>query len=547
LLGSGQDARGFHVFVEPAAERLELNVRDYLQKWSPFETTIDVAGPDDRVVHVKADASKRWLALAGRVLNPDGRAVSNAKLRLYAWTDGKRDYHGNDSLRLWATTDDEGRFRFDVAPDRCFIELSHYSSEHAEKIRGWTPPVAVDRTTRDVTIQLQRGGRVKILLPAGIGTDADGLHLDRRDVPDNVPIRHQSLNFDRSPERRELLSPVLPPGKYHLKNYRSESAEVAAALGEAVLDIEAGQEIVLDLRDRKLPERRPSVRVAKAWQTITVRREGEAFSGAEVSVLESVALPEDLTRWIREATAAKTPEAREAAIAMLRNSGALAVDAIRAAGQSRQNEKLFEDLGEMRGDGFGPVLTDVSDEEGQIRCELIPGRQCVAVARVRGRFIGWKAFIAGEEAVTVDLQPARTLEVRWIQLLPMEKREKPEHAELRPAQPMDPGLRGLMSTLRYPYGMYFRELTREAIENGQYSLYPDADARWSLEDLPVGFAGELMLSRDFNEVEIPTYQRYRMLVVPGDGVQTMLCPQTEFDWAAFADRLATWWPNLRYW
>jgi hypothetical protein len=549
LLGTGRDSRGLHAFVEPVADRIELDVSDFREKWSPFQTTIDVEGEHDRVARVRPDASKRRLPLGGRVLNPDGQAARNARLFLYRTRDESRGVPGPDYLQLSASTDADGRFHFDAAPDRCLIEMSRLRDDSAETVKGWIGTVAVDRQDRDLTIRLLPGGRVKILLPEGIGTDADGLYLERENAADDEHDRHGSVSFRRSADRTQLWTPVVRPGRYHLNNYDKESAEVVGALGTIRVDLRPDQESVLDLRDRKLPARRPAVSVVKDWHTITVRLDEQAFSGAEVSVLESIALPEQLAGWVSEATSAATaPAVKKAAIEMLKNSGALAVDAIRAAGKSEPHERLVQAFNDISHDGFRPELLDITDRAGQVRCQLEPGRQCVAVARVRGRLIGWKAFIAGEQDITVDLQPARTLEVRWLQVLPMEEYERPVFAGLRPAGPMDPGLRGLMSSLCDPYDRLnmIALLKPDAVREHRYSLQWTGRGSWSVEDLPVGMQGMVRLSRADGTEPVPPYQWWPVVISAGDGVEHVVCPQSAFSWDTLSRRLSTWWYELRY-
>ena len=526
-LDTGSDASGRHLFVDRSIDRVELGTRDGNRnpKWLPLKTAVEIRDVDVQVIHVKLDNALRLLPLAGQILDPDGNGVKQARMHLYDATREKRDVYGNDHLGLQTTTDREGRFSFDAAPDQCFIELGRSCEESEGGLPGWTMPLAVNRQTREVCIRLQRGGSLKVLLPAGIGADAQGIYLLREDAPADAPTRHRSANFVRDMDRNELLSDILQPGWYLLKNYQSESTETFAALGSIRTEVKPGEQTVVDLRDRNIAERRAPTTRPKSWITVVVKHNDKVVSGAEVAVLAvlaSVARPEDLSRWIANSTS-DDPAVRQTAITMLKQAGAQAVDAIRAGGDARKRDDLLKELADIEYDGLHQTIRDLSDDTGQVRCEVETGRNCVAVARVRGWMIGWLAFVANGETVTVALRPARTLVVQRKRAKTKNHADKYyESGHLRLEQPFEADMRGLLSVLcdaRVTSPEYGGWVQREAVFDHQYPMRSEGRAPWVMEDLPVGAICTFTLTKLSTEDNHKSLASRRITIESGSGVQ----------------------------
>ncbi len=519
----GEDARGRHLFIDRSIDRVELEAEDWKRKWLPLKTAVEIRDADDQVVHVTLDDAHRLLPLAGRVFDPDGNGAKRARVLLYDATREKRDVHGNDYLRLNTITDEDGKFFFDAAPDRCYIEVASSREESDAGLQGWSVPLAVDRRTRDVEIRLQLGGSLKLLLPAGIGADADGIYAEREGATADAPIRHRGTYFQRDMDRDELLSDIIRPGWYLLKNYRPESTEAFAALGTVRAEVQPGEQIVVDLRNRNIAERRAAVTRPRSWITVVVKDDNRVVGGAEVVVFAGVAQPDDLSRWIAEATS-DDPEVKRTATAMLKQAGAQAVDGIRAGRDTVNRDDLLKELDKAENDGLCQAIRDLSDDTGQVRCEVETGRNCVAVARVRGRKIGWLAFVANGETVTVALRPARTLVVQWKRAKTKDQAEIFDGARLRLEPPSEAGTRGLLSALceiRDGSPALGGWVSREAVVDHLYHMRSEGQAEWVMEDLPVGAICTVTLSKGPTEDDHESRERRRITVGSGGGMQVV--------------------------
>jgi protocatechuate 3,4-dioxygenase beta subunit len=523
-VASGSDSHGLHLFLKRSIDRVELTTNDPQREWGPLKTIIDVAGLDDQVVHVTLDEALRWLPLSGKVLDPDGRPVSKARVVLRHPASNRSAAWGGDVLRLNTIADEQGRFVFHAAPDDCRIDIRLRDGETGDALPGVMTPMLVGRETREVTIHLEHGGSVKVLLPQGIGDAADALFLKRADAPRRLPPRPgRYCSLTHIADRNELRSKIIPPGEYVLshREYHTPLIEPFAALGDVRADVKAGDATVIDLREALKP-----VEHARSWTTVIVQHGGQPVSGAEVTVYVAAARPDDLARWIgqwRNGDAA----VKQAAITNLRDAGALAVDAIRAAGDEDLDRDALldelggtydEDVGNLDTDGLHRAAQDLTDDTGAVRCELEDGRNCVAVARVRGRLIGWQPFLAQGESVTVGLRPARTLVVR-----PRVTGAKDDKRSMNIVLqgPWDIGVRALMSTLFDGDTWFTRvgSLPTEAVFYHLYPMEPEGQTAWMIEDLPVWAACTVTLHESSFEDGRKPRTTAPITIAPGDGVQ----------------------------
>ncbi|MDB5336334.1 MAG: hypothetical protein JWN70_1953, partial [Planctomycetaceae bacterium] len=528
----GEDARGQYLFVNSPFDEVQIEIECSQKRWLPQRINIKNRGAAEQVVHVKLDPSKRrgW-PLAGRVLNPDGTGAQRARVLLYKATSEKRNRYGNDYLHLDATTDNDGKFLFDAAPDQCYIEIEPVRNEWGPGLQGWSSPLAVDSQTRDVQIRLQRGGSLKLLLPTDLGPGAEHFYLRRENVPDDLPLRLRNTYFTRGADQHERLANVLEPGSYLLDNSESDTDELLAELGKVRAEVRVGEQTVIDLRDQKIPAARALAARPKSWTTIVVKHDNQVVSGAEVVVLANVARADDLSRWIA-GTASDDRQVRETAIRMLQRAGAQAVDAIRSSSEKLDRDELFKSFEDVVSDGLYQVIRDLSDDQGQVRCEVETGRNCIAVARVRGRMIGWLSFVSNGETLSVPLQPARTLVIQreeaeplirpsFTQVRPM----FPAVAHIRLEEPTSKEVRGLIAVLcEVVYGFPPQPgwVQREAIFDHLYSVRSERRGEWVVEDLPMGAVCTIALPERRNDdpdTKPKPPDQHRITIERGSGVQ----------------------------
>jgi len=523
--GAG-DAQGRHIFVEKDIDQVELHYHFSLghgpqPEWKQL---VDVSGPEDRTVQVTIPRDRCPLPLTGTVLDPEGQLLKQVRVLLY---DPALEKYGNEYISVNHVTDDTGHFHFEIAPDNCFIEVLPARENEEQGLPGWLPVTKVDRTTRNLTVQLSRGGTIRILLPHDVGHHADGLFLERKDEEPDVSDRSRYAYFVPGRSTNELHTRIIPPGRYQLGNDLEESKDAFAALGTIQTEVRVDEVAVIDLREWKLPPAEERSSSARRWTTVTVKQGERIVSGAEVTVLSRVASEADLSQWLGEATDQYhlSPEVRAAAIEKLRETGAQAVDAIRTDRTITDKEKLLQELKEVEfeSDGWNSVLMDLSDDHGQVRCQIDSGYAGVTIARVRGWLIGWQQFSADNESVTIQLRPARTLIVERPQ---MEKDREANHESLwlRMDHTVEPGIRGLMSLLsgRVPLDPESSGwIDHEAVFEDQYPMLQDRPNRWVMEDLPVGAAGTLILMNDSPERSHPLRETKRVTIEPGDGAQQL--------------------------
>jgi hypothetical protein len=355
-----KDSRGTHLFLAPDVDRLEVSAG--ATKWNTLRKTLDVPGEGDREIRVTLPDALRRRPLAGTVLDPDGKPVEGVSVSLY---EPPRD--GGDSphyLGFNATTDAQGRFAFDAAPDECFISLYRYATDgNAWSLPGWTSPVEVKRGERDIAVRLKRCGSVRVLLPAGAAGLSGNLWLERTtsSAPHPHPQGSYTLVADsQTPDA--LRAPYVAPGHYDLRSYLSGIEYDLRGIEGLTVTVEPGTEATVDLRGGK---RFPPRKLPESWTEITIAAAGKPVSGATVRVF-----------------AMEDPE-----------------------------ELILQ-----------PVSSDLSDEGGRVRFRAADGRRYVVTARVHGRLIGWRGFAASQgKGIEVEMGRAKTLVVRLSARKPAEQ------------------------------------------------------------------------------------------------------------------------------
>ena len=353
------DVRGAHVFLEPGTRRVDVAIRS--TNWRPLERSLDVSGPQDRTVRIAMPDALRLRPLAGTVRDPDGKPVARVGVSLYTVSEDLDD--DPQYLGFNTTTDAEGRFAFEAAPDACFIHLSRWAADgNTWDLPGWSGPVPVTKEPRAMTVRLKRPGSVRLLLPDGPlpPTHSFGLERSKREGPHPQPHDTYSLATDG----RTLYAPSVAPGRYGMVNYDSSPHQDLRGMADVDVTVEPGTETTVDLRQSTLF---PLATLPTAWIELTIRGDGKPLSGATVTILT------------------------------------------RAPGEDRPEV----------------VAADLSDVGGRVRFRALVGRRYVAVARMPGRRIGWRGFTAERPAtLEVETTRSRTLVVRLNRLeLPPKQRD----------------------------------------------------------------------------------------------------------------------------
>ncbi len=358
-----------------------------------------------------------------------------------------------------------------------------------------------------------------MLLPEGMGNSTTGIHAVQERQKRNwfAPRCY----FEYQAAARCLQSTALQPGTYRLENYDRDSIETIGDLSDVRVEVKAGENATVDLRARKVGPP-PIAARPKAWTTVTVKHHDQPLSGAEVTVFADVEHPADVARWIEELKS-HDPEVRRSAVVKLKLAGAQAVDAVNAALPPSQADKLLADLKTLDSDGLELLSADLSDDVGHTRCEVETGRRCVAVARVRGRLIGWREFTAGGGPVSVEMHAARTLAVH----LKTVDDQREGRDDLTPwiglAKPSGVSARALMRVigrLGEWAGTPVGTVPGRDILQQRWPMPEDGPSAWVLEDLPAGETCEVELrGRPSGDGEPKASQKVVVRLGSGPGVE----------------------------
>jgi len=346
-VGGLTDSRGCRIFVDARAERLQ--VKASARGWSEFDRVIEIKGARDRTLELTLSESLRQKPVSGRLVDADGRPASGVSVSLYTKDPSIR-------RRFWGlstTTDEKGSFRFPHAPDRCFVSMYRYSADgNTSTLPGWVDKApGFTRDQRNLTIRLRRAGSVKVLLPKGPAIPAKKLYITDRDRAKKADGDLAAFHLRYVPKDHCLRAPYVRPGTYELASYLRATGFDLSGLRGISVTVKTGRESVIDLSTAK---HYPPKALPHAWVSLSSRAKGKPVSGALVQV--------------------------------------------------------FTDAGGGTGQCAPPVLADLSDESGGSRFRAVPGRRYVAVARVHGRLIGWKAFKASPDTpITINMVRARTI------------------------------------------------------------------------------------------------------------------------------------------
>ncbi len=260
--GSYADGRGGQAFfVRTNLDRIVATLQ--ASNWNTWKTNFAVRGPDDETFTLTVPEKFHQRPLEGVILAPDGKPVVGATVSFEPPNSGL-------GIRLWARTDARGQFHFEHAPDAGTLHL-YRRPEDGGPLPGYTETPQVTALERNLTIQLQAGGSVEVLLPAGLKTPR---HLHLRGETKNKKADYYSLTGDTN----RLQATYLRPGIYQVLN---TDPRTFGAVSNVTVVVRAGENSELDLSDAQY---RPSEAAPRQWTTVKISHEGHPFGGALVSV-----------------------------------------------------------------------------------------------------------------------------------------------------------------------------------------------------------------------------------------------------------------------
>ena len=204
------------------------------------------------------------------------------------------------------------------------------------------------------------------------------------------------------------------------------------AISNVTVTVRANEESVLDLSGERY---RPPEEGPQSWTTVRVVREGVPFGGAIVNVFPD------------------QPDRRE------------------------------------------KVISDLSDDAGQVRFLGQTGRRYVVAARVPGRCVGWTATVlASNQVLSVELQPARTLVVQ----LEPDRRDRQAGYDFREAwlrfkDLPDDEAKALFYALNLSQEGFFSWQAR--FPEARAPLLRDGRLTRIVEDLPLGHSVSVQVKR----------------------------------------------------
>lgn len=361
---------GRFFYVPAAADSLELKVG--AGKWGRFTKAVTANGEEDSTIEVTLPETSQWLPLRGKVLDPKGRPVEGAVLSL-------QEPYGNvmgivyATPTYYATSLADGSFTFEAAPDAGELRVFYPSRQgEGRLLPGYIDPIAVTRENRNLTLRLQAGGAVRLLLPKAADDRWEQFHMSGG--PPAAPS-HSYYFPDQTRHHDSVVARFVRPGDYVLYPAPGPAGKRKdAGAGEIHFTVKAGRETVVDLRRQPLPVPLPPLELFD----VAVSHQGQPFGGATVTVFARV-------------------------------DGSSEADAMRCV--TNAEPSMSHDVVKPN-DGLLRLCTDISDDEGRIRFAGLPGLHYVAVARVPGQLVGTISFVGRQgQAAGLELHPARTIEV----------------------------------------------------------------------------------------------------------------------------------------
>lgn len=332
--------------------------------WKPMTKRFELAaGGGDQDIGFALDASLRYKPIRGRVLDAAGKPVAQASVSAFDENIEPNRGTGGRRYLSHATTDEQGRFEIAGAPDDCKLQVSATDPATDQLRFPWMEPIVVTAEHRDIEVHAPAGGSVRVLLP-DILRPTRRPELLRADKPAEG-ISVWSMSFDAA--AHTLFVSGIPAGSYSLDVTRIPEL---AAFPDPQLTVTANQTTVVDWRKQPLAA---SAGAPIRSLTMDITADGKPFNGAEVAVFR----------------------------------------------EPRKNEYASQEL--------IAVTLDLSDAAGKIYVSAQEGVDYVAVARVRGRYVGSTAFrITGAnppaQSVVLHAPPATTSTATQAAASPLESR-----------------------------------------------------------------------------------------------------------------------------
>jgi hypothetical protein len=240
------DTRGVHLFLPKTINRAAITTQAH--DWKPLTKTLTLPGMGDMAFTITVPQSLHLKPLTGILLDPAGQPIPGATMPLYRGIDPHSGNTNNDYLQFSTTTDAQGRFTFDAAPDSCEIDLYRFGPDDQPNLPGWTDPPRVTPQMRDIVIRLKPflTSTVRVLLPPSVTTAPKEVYLQSAPAKDELPDYMLPM-FD--PKAHTLLWNRILPGHYHLVTDDPTILPVTARIDQTVTLTE-GKETEIDLRDQ---------------------------------------------------------------------------------------------------------------------------------------------------------------------------------------------------------------------------------------------------------------------------------------------------------
>lgn len=454
---SNNDARGIHYFLDKSDDRVEIETGG--SEWAPARKTFDLTGAADQRIEIKFSAESHYSPVRGKVFDSAGHPVANAQVTVF--TEGvplNRGTFGRDYSWPRTVTDEKGQFWLKTAPRKCNIEVGDFDLAYSTaQMLPRCDPIAVDRDHREVKITLPSAGSIKILLPAGFEWSSSPRLVARSIFAMEAHAAKNDWAWSAQFQYDPATKALIAGGvRVGIYRFAPDAIEELGDPSGQEITVKEGHETVVDWRTRTLVPSKTS------WVSIKALAGAASASGAEVSVY------------------ARSPQ----------EPGCL----IR-------------------------VTSDLADDAGLIRFRAMAGTQYVAVARQRGRLLGWQKIDAeAKEEQTVSMKPTRMLEI---------------HLPHSPGNSDPATTAALHATVQLlqPTGLERDALLLNAAEGWspecgtpRTSLEMVQDWKFDevLEDMPIGATCHIQIGERFSSA--PSRKEFDVTVGPGDGPQKITPP-----------------------
>jgi hypothetical protein len=323
----------------------------------------------------------------GTVVDAAGKAVAGAEVAVFDEVPRLHRTGPHYYPELKVQTDAQGKFEMPAAPENCKVQVFAAATQ-VEWSALYAGPVEVTAEKRDVEFKLAAAGNIKVLLPAGLRPG---------------PLMFRSIF--------EMASAVYDAKDHSINGYGitgTDHIRRGSIPGIELADIEvtvtAGKTTVLDLRDRKVAGAEPMA--AREMSTVSILLDGKPVSGAEVAVFRDECSTAELAKLVEQWRNAKGKQDEQAASNALWHAGGAArdyLDNLKGDADFLDRVRNLRASLDDREDGLKSVSLDLADGAGKIQFETQVGRDYVAVARVRGKYVGWVTFQAAEKGRAVEL------------------------------------------------------------------------------------------------------------------------------------------------